>query len=76
MSNVNPKVFWLSRDVKTALETLVEHPKLGDEVVNLAMEVSKFSTLISKEPPNAEWKKDGCQSGCNPQACFCVCRVE
>lgn len=54
MSNVDGVVTVLSNDVKVALDG---HSNLGDEVAKLVMEVSKLSTLILKEPHNAEVEK-------------------
>lgn len=54
MSNMDGVVTELSNNVKVALDG---HSNLGDEVAKLVMEVSKLSTLISKEPPNAEVEK-------------------
>nr|POF24842.1 hypothetical protein CFP56_26230 [Quercus suber] len=54
MSNVVGVVAVLSNNVKVALDG---HSNLGDEVAKLVMEVSKLSTLILKESPNAEVEK-------------------
>ena len=54
MSNVDGVVTALLNDVKVALDG---HSNLGDEVAKLVMEVSNLSTLILKEPPNAEVEK-------------------
>lgn len=71
MSNVDGVVTVLSNDVKVALDG---HSNLGDEVAKLVMEVSKLSTLILKEPVNAEVeKKNGCYSGYNQQTGFWAC---
>lgn len=68
MSNVDGVVTEFSNDVKVALDG---HSNLGDEVAKLVMKVSKLSTLISKEQPNAaEEEKNKCYSSCNQQIGF------